>query len=1123
MINEEIKVNEVEAGKPAPAYLKRKRPILITLLALLSFLSCLGGLAATLFTDLLFNYGVSYGSDLPRISYTRPADLGGVNPLGVNTALNLETSPEDIDRDLDLIKAGGYGFIRQSFPWESIEPQKGQFEWSKFDQIVEKARARNIQIIARLDRPPYWARPKEFDRLKDARPRDFLNLTGPPENPVDFATFAARVASHYKGKLKFFQVWNEPNLAAEWNDRRVSPAEYVTLLKETYTSLKQASSEAIVISAPLSPTTEDGPEFNNLDDLKFLSEMYREGARPYFDILAIQLYGLGYPPDFRYLQPDPRSKNFKRVNFNRAAASHEIMVQNGDKTKPVWATEYGWISVPPGPFQEDYNNPQKWNKQWGENISEEDQAAYLVEGLQRARKEWPWLGVVNVWFFRPDPPLAATPANPTNYFALVKPDFSPRPAYFALQKYARQEIPFAGTGWTPAKDPSVNYSAIPFTLAGNFTFSFKGERADLVLKPEREGVLRVTLDGSASKEIPLKAGGETRLTLAENLKFGQHKLEVTPVMAGNGPSGIISGFFVSNENHFNWLLLLLYPTLGLGTLLSFTALVQKFLGGIIWGFPRLSRFLFKGISQSARWLWLNPEIYAPLVLGFCLLIFYFGPPNLAFPGLVLFFIFSLIRPDWAVLFAIIFSPLYLHPRDLRLTQSWLETLSGLLAPRDPNDNRPRLEFSLTEVSVVLATGAWFTRNLINFVSFRLGGFQTFKSFPQGLSPRTLIFPASLKTWRSKFTSLFPPLLTLFLVAALSLLTPDPTHLKEALREFRLVILEPLIVFLLVLRFIKGRAGVWKVLDLLIGVGVVVALLGIWQYFLGKDKTVSAEGVSRVISIYNHPDNLGLFLGRIIPVATSYTFWGSGWNWRRKYYSASLVILLGALLLAFSRGAILGTAAAFLVLVIIFRSRRGLIAFGAGLALLLAALPFIKLERVSSIFSLVTGSNQTRIHVWKAALQMIKDNPISGIGLDQFLYKYRVEYVAPEAWLERYTNHPHNLFLDYWLRLGIMGPIILFWLLFAFFWSGFYCLAATGIKFARLRKEPSGPGPDGKVKSLGERKVLLAGLVGSMVDFVVHGLVDNSFFLQDLALIFCLSFALLEILRRETLAEEEIGL
>lgn len=57
-------------------------------------------------------------------------------------------------------------------------------------------------------------------------------------------------------------------------------------------------------------------------------------------------------------------------------------------------------------------------------------------------------------------------------------------------------------------------------------------------------------------------------------------------------------------------------------------------------------------------------------------------------------------------------------------------------------------------------------------------------------------------------------------------------------------------------------------------------------------------------------------------------------------------------------------------------------------------------------------------------------------------------------------------------------------------------------------------PDAKV-----RQVLVLGLSGSMVDFVAHGLVDNSYFLVDLAAIFCLSFGLLEAMRRVSLRKD----
>jgi hypothetical protein len=52
------------------------------------------------------------------------------------------------------------------------------------------------------------------------------------------------------------------------------------------------------------------------------------------------------------------------------------------------------------------------------------------------------------------------------------------------------------------------------------------------------------------------------------------------------------------------------------------------------------------------------------------------------------------------------------------------------------------------------------------------------------------------------------------------------------------------------------------------------------------------------------------------------------------------------------------------------------------------------------------------------------------------------------------------------------------------------------------------------------RVLALALFGSMVDFAAHGLVDNSYFLIDLAIIFCVEFALLEVLRREIKAAKE---
>ena len=69
--------------------------------------------------------------------------------------------------------------------------------------------------------------------------------------------------------------------------------------------------------------------------------MYDAGAAPYFDIMAMQDYGLWSGPTDRRMQP--RVMNFSRPQFVR-----DLMVANGDATKPIWISEMAWNAAPEG-------------------------------------------------------------------------------------------------------------------------------------------------------------------------------------------------------------------------------------------------------------------------------------------------------------------------------------------------------------------------------------------------------------------------------------------------------------------------------------------------------------------------------------------------------------------------------------------------------------------------------------------------------------------------------------------------------------------------------------------------------------------------------------------------------
>ena len=451
-----------------------------------------------------------------------PMRYTGLPPFGVNTFFEQEVEESKIRAGMELIHDAGITFIRQEFPWESIEqPAKGQFwdtrynhsTWDKYDLIVNLAQQYGLQIVARLDTPPAWTRHDGDQRGSFA----------PPDNYDDYGDFVAAVVSRYRGKIKYYQLWNEPNIYPEWGDQPVSAADYVRLLKTGYARAKGADPNSVILTAGLAPTKE--MTSRNLSDLVFLQQMYDDGARGYFDILAVQDYGLFWGPGNRLLMTD-------RPNFSRPILIRGIMVKNGDAATPVWAMEIGWDALPASFSDAPYGR-----------VNDEQQARYTVQAYERAQREWPWMGPMMLWFFKR---ADDHEKNQTwYYFRMFDPDFTPHPVYGALKNY----IPTArilGVGFHP-----VNHWALDFQGAwqsrtsdsgpagayrvgqpgDSLSFSFHGTESDLALvQNPYGGVVDLNLDGAPAGEVDLRATDpEARgsVTLARSLSDGQHRVTIT--------------------------------------------------------------------------------------------------------------------------------------------------------------------------------------------------------------------------------------------------------------------------------------------------------------------------------------------------------------------------------------------------------------------------------------------------------------------------------------------------------------------------------------------------------------------------------------------------------------------
>jgi hypothetical protein len=472
-----------------------------------------------------------------------PVANTGLNPFGVNTFLQNEADPLKRRRAVEMIAAAGFHWVRQEFPWEDIEihgpgdtvdrrHDTPRSAWEKYDQIVDLCETHDIEIIARLSTPPDWSR----------KAGKQMGAFAPPDDLNDYGNYVESVVRRYKGRIRYFQIWNEPNIYPEWGEQPVDARQYVELLRVSYTRAKAIDPDVVIIAGALAATIELDRYPHGLTDVLFLQQMYDAGAAPYFDVLSMQGYGLWSGPYDRRMQP-------RVINFSRPLYMRDVMVRNGDAHKAIWLSEMAWNALPA-----DSLLPAAYGR-----VTLEQQARYAALAYQRLQSEWPWVGVATYWFLKQADDRERD-QNPQYYFRLLEPDFAPMPAYQALRDAARvppvmyrgyhQEDHWAvhyGDGWQRVRDgQAVLGTYRRATIEGDTAdFTFHGSDLDLVAFPSG-GQIEATIDGGTSLTVTLPDNPDSasRITLARGLQATQHRVRIVAHPDATGALPAIDGFFV---------------------------------------------------------------------------------------------------------------------------------------------------------------------------------------------------------------------------------------------------------------------------------------------------------------------------------------------------------------------------------------------------------------------------------------------------------------------------------------------------------------------------------------------------------------------------------------------------
>ena len=862
---------------------------------------------------------------------------------------------------------------------------------------------------------------------------DAGNPLAPPADPESFARFARDFARRYAGDVDYYQIWDQPNIAPHWGAGVIDPQGYVRLLQASYLEIKAADPLSAVLSAGLAPNAEDGGR--NLSDLAFLARMYDGGARDYFDILGVKSYGF-------WSGPEDRRVDGTVLNLSRAILLREEMRRNADTGKPVWAVEFGWNALP----MDWTGKPSPWGTD-----TQAKQAERTTNGLERIRSEWPWVGAICLQHFQPN----AQPDDPAHGFSLVEEDLSPRVLYNRILEDVVGDAR-AYPGWHASSSPIIRFDdgwrregdlLVATGEGAELIFPFWGTRVDLVLPDgeDPDGALQAYVDGRAvgvanRQERRLASSGQSRSILTRGLSPGRHELRLVSTAVGR--KGVaVQGFVVRRDRGVGRD----YVVLGLMTAMGMIALA-----GVWLTVPHL--------PWRGWWRWLAGEFrrlknwQQMLTIGVCIALFWVIPLVgwylLALTAIALLFF---IRPDLGLVCIVAAAPFHVYTK----------SFGGF-------------RLSLVEILTILAMATYILR-------VRTAGLRRHWTAVrrEGLVPfvRANLRQLSGMDWAIAFFAL---------ACMLSLATS--IKLRVSLRELRVVVLESLALYLLVRNSRLRTKQLVSLLDGLIVVGVILSVHGLAQFAI-TDNVIVAEGVRRVRSVYGSPNNLALVLGRIFPIALTMALLGPT-SRRRILCGVAAAVMVVIIFLTYSRGAwLLGVPAAVLFLGAM-RSRRSLLlALLCALLAVSVLLPLVGTQRVTSLFQFTGGTTFLRLRLWEAAISMIRDHALLGVGMDNFLYLYP-EYILPGAEIEPGLSHPHNLILDFWVRLGIPGLVALVWMLWAFFRSGFKLHRAGGDAYERA---------------------LTLGVMASMINFIAHGLIDNSFFLVELAFVFMLSMGVLRSL------------
>jgi O-antigen ligase len=301
------------------------------------------------------------------------------------------------------------------------------------------------------------------------------------------------------------------------------------------------------------------------------------------------------------------------------------------------------------------------------------------------------------------------------------------------------------------------------------------------------------------------------------------------------------------------------------------------------------------------------------------------------------------------------------------------------------------------------------------------------------------------------------------------------------------------LFIIVADELKNKKRLkWAVIGIICGL-YLCALDGFYSLYFGRDFLRNKPpdfviGLMRMKAAFPHTNILAGYMALLLPVPIALTLYYLR-NKKKVLLGLICALAVYALVLTFSRSAVLGIWLAILFIGIIKKDK-------LILALLLLSLfiaPFFAPKSIRN-WAKATDSpwefllNKERFDLYKTALNMVKEHPFIGVGVNTYCLNYQKYKVSQASVLTNKGNwYAHNIFLQMAAEIGIAGLAVFIWLLISLFMSFFVFLKKTDDHFL---------------------EVCALGIASGLVAFLVNGITETNLYYPKIAVLFWYQVGLL---------------